>query len=326
MLKVGLIGCGFMGAMHANCYKNIDGVKLVALADIRREKAEALADADTKIYSDGMELIENADVDIIDICLPTYLHTKYALAAMDKVKYLFIEKPVSLTLDESELLLEKSAKLGVQVQVGQVVRFMAPYRCLAQILTEKKYGKVINANFRRISPRPNWGWEDWLLDDTRSGGANQDLYIHDIDYILSVFGESNELYSVRNTLGEKKSYGNTLMKYDDFVVSVEGTWGLPTTFPFSATYRIVFENATVESAGGKIMEYTDAGVNEIVVKDEIEVSGSVEGGNISSLGGYIDELVYFTDCAKAGKPVEKASLKDGVASLKFLLTKVAAKQ
>ena len=322
MLKIGLIGCGFMGTMHANCYKNIDGVKIAALADIRREKAEALADADTVIYSDGMELIENADVDIIDICLPTYLHTKYALAAMEKVKYLFIEKPGALTTDESELLLQKSNKLGVQVQVGQVVRFMAPYRCLAGILAEKKYGKVVNANFRRISPRPDWGWEDWLLDDARSGGAGQDLYIHDIDYILSVFGEPNELYSVKNTLGEKNSYANTLMKYDDYVVSAEGTWGLPTTFPFSATYRIVFENAAIESAGGKIMLYTDGDVSEIIVEDEIKVNGSVEGGNISSLGGYIDELMYFCECAIENKPIEKASLIDGAKSLEFLLTKV----
>ena len=75
MLKVGLIGCGFMGAMHANCYKNIADVEVVAFADIRREKAEALAKGtDAVLYSDGKELIENAKVDIIDICLPTFLH------------------------------------------------------------------------------------------------------------------------------------------------------------------------------------------------------------------------------------------------------------
>ena len=55
MLKVGLIGCGFMGAMHANCYKNIEGVTLAALADIRKEKAEELAQGtDAVIYGDGM--------------------------------------------------------------------------------------------------------------------------------------------------------------------------------------------------------------------------------------------------------------------------------
>ena len=70
MIKVGLIGCGFMGAMHFNCYMNIDGVKVVALSDVRKEKAEELAKGtDIAIYGDGKVLIEKADVDIIDICL-----------------------------------------------------------------------------------------------------------------------------------------------------------------------------------------------------------------------------------------------------------------
>ena len=59
MLKVGIIGCGFMGTMHANCYKNLDGVTLTAVADIRPEKAEQLADG-AQIFGDGKDLINNA--------------------------------------------------------------------------------------------------------------------------------------------------------------------------------------------------------------------------------------------------------------------------
>ena len=91
MLKVGLIGCGFMGTMHVNCYKNIEGVELVALADLRADKAAELAKGTSAVlYGDGKDLIANADVDIIDICLPTYLHAEYAMLAMDKVKYVFV--------------------------------------------------------------------------------------------------------------------------------------------------------------------------------------------------------------------------------------------
>ena len=111
MIKVGLIGCGFMGTMHANCYKNIDGVEVAAFADIRREKAEELNKGlNATIYSDGKDLIANADVDIIDICLPTYLHAEYALLAMEKVKYLFVEKPVALTEEQGKTMIEKAEK------------------------------------------------------------------------------------------------------------------------------------------------------------------------------------------------------------------------
>ena len=196
MLKVGLIGCGFMGAMHANCYKNIEGVELVALADLRADKAAELAvGTNAQLFGDGKELIERADVDIIDICLPTYLHAEYAMLAMDKVKYVFVEKPVALTKEEGDMMIEKSRKTGAQVQVGQVIRFWDEYVELRKIFKSGVYGKVVNANFRRISPRPTWGWDNWLLDTARSGGAGQDLHIHDVDFVLSLFGEPKEFFS-----------------------------------------------------------------------------------------------------------------------------------
>ena len=323
MLKVGLIGCGFMGAMHANCYKNIDGVELVAFADLRKEKAEELAvGTNATLYSEGKDLIANADVDIIDICLPTYLHAEYAMLAMEKVKYVFVEKPVALTLAEGKAMLAKSKETGAQVQVGQVIRFWDEYVVLKEIVESGKYGKVVNANFRRISPRPTWGWKNWLLDDTLSGGAGQDLHIHDVDYVLSLFGEPKKFYSVKNQKGEKNSYVNTLMQYDDFVVGVEGTWDLPGSHPFEATFRVVFEKAVVENAGGKFMLYTTDGASEIKIEKK-ELIGGVEGGNISDLGGYYNELVYFCDKAKKGEKIEKATLGNGVSSLEFLLKELA---
>lgn len=319
MLRVGLIGCGFMGSTHANCYKVIDGAELVAVADLRREKAEAAANGtNAVIYADGAELIAKADVDIIDICLPTYLHTEYALLAMDKVKYLFIEKPVALTAEEGKALIEKSKATGCKVQVGHVVRFKDEYEELKRIVESGVYGKVVNASFRRLSPRPGWGWNNWLLDSKLSGGAGQDLHIHDVDYVLSVFGTPKNLYSLKNIKGETNSYVNTLLQYDDFVVGVEGTWDLPTTYSFSANFRVVFEKATVENAGGKFMLYTNEGASEIKIEKKVTVS-SVKGGNLSDLGGHYKELAYFCERAEAGEEIERAALVDSVASLEFII-------
>ena len=323
MIKVGLIGCGFMGTMHANCYKNIEGVEIAALADIRKECAEKLAEGtNATIYGDGYDLIQSAEVDIIDICLPTYLHAEYAMAAMEKVKYVFVEKPVALTSEEGKQMLQKAEETGAHVQIGQVIRFWDEYVELAKIIASGKMGKMINANFRRISPVPTWGWQDWLLKNELSGGAAQDLHIHDMDYVLSMFGKPNTLKSVKNILGEKASYINSLLSYDDFVVSVEGTWGLPGTHPFEATFRVVFENGVVENAGGKLMLYTDASAEEIKIEKQTGLGDGFEGGNISDLGGYYNELVYFTDCVKNGAEVEKATLKDAVDSLDFVLEEI----
>jgi len=323
MLKVGLIGCGFMGTMHANCYKNIDGVELAAVADIRDDFAKKIAEGTSAaIYGDGKELIANADVDIIDICLPTYLHSEYAIEAMDKVKCVFVEKPVALTKEQGAKMIEKAKETGANVQVGQVIRFWDEYVKLAEILESGVYGKVINANFRRISPIPTWGWNNWLLKNELSGGAAQDLHIHDVDYVLSVFGKPNSIKSVKNILGEKASYINSLLSYDDFVVGIEGTWGLPGTHPFEATFRVVFEKAVVENAGGKFMLYTDAAAEEIKIEKRDDLGDGFEGGNISDLGGYYNELKYFAECAKNGVKIEKATLESSVESLEFVLDEI----
>jgi predicted dehydrogenase len=228
---------------------------------------------------------------------------------------------VALTNEQAKEMLEKAEKTGCNVQVGQVIRFWDEYVELKKIIDSGVYGKVINANFRRLSPRSTWGWNNWLLDDTLSGDAAQDLHIHDADYVLSVFGTPEKIYSAKNVTGEKNSYINTLMLYKDFTVTVEGTWDLPATRPFEATFRVVFEKATVENAGGKFMLYTDGNAEEIKIEKK-KLSGGVEGGNISDLGGYYNELVYFTDKAKAGEKVEKATLIDAAASLKFVLGEI----
>lgn len=319
MLKIGILGCGYMGEMHYNCYKNIEGVKVTAIACAKREEADKLCPpSDTEIYTDAAELIEKADVDAIDICLPTFLHTKFGKMAMEKVKYVFIEKPVALTLDEGRELSAKAKETGCQVQVGQVIRFWDEYVALSKIVEEKKYGEIVNADFYRLSPRPLWGQNNWMTNSKLSGGAAQDLHIHDIDYILSVFGKPEKVFSVKNTLEENNSYISTLLQYKTFPVTVEGSWNLPVSFPFSAGFRIRFMNAAVEYKDGKVTCYDDNGSSEIKIEKET-LAGNVTSGNISDLGGYYNELVYFTSRAKAGKPIEKAKLSDAVDSLAFLL-------
>ena len=134
--------------------------------------------------------------------------------------------------------MKKQKETGCEVQVGQVIRFWDEYVALKDIVKSGKYGKVKNANLRRISPTPDWGWEDWLHNIPLSGGAAQDLHVHDVDYALSLFGEPKDLYSVKNQIGEENSYIHTLMIYDGFPVTVEGTWDLPASHPFEATFRI----------------------------------------------------------------------------------------
>ena len=113
----------------------------------------------------------------------------------------------------------------------------------------------------------------------------------------------------------------TIANYDDFVVTSEGSWDLPASFPFEMAFRVTFEKGVMEYTNQGFTFYTNEGAEPIKLnKRQIAVAG---GGNISDLGGYFNELEYFTDCLKAGKKPDKATLPDACASVKFIFEEMA---
>ena len=326
MIKVGLIGCGFMGGMHSACYDAIDGAKVVAVADVRPEKAEEIAKVHgAEIYATGMDLIANADVDVVDICLPTYLHTEHAVAAMKAGKNVFVEKPVCLNEEECELLLATEKETGAKVQIGQVIRFWDEYVWLKEAYDKREYGEIQSAVFKRLSSYPTWAWEGWLHDASKSGSMALDLHIHDVDFMRYLMGEPDDLVSraVRDDKGIIEQIFTTF-NYGDVAVSVEGCWDYPADFPFAANFRVKFEKATVvNDANGLAVYPVEGGVIKPEIKPSFEGTNDI-GGNLSSLGGYYNELKYFIEKLEAGEALEVAPLCEGVKSAKLIYKEIAS--
>lgn len=324
MLKVGLIGCGFMGGMHSACYKEIEGVKVVCVADIRREKAEEVAKIhNAKIFDNGEALINNAEVDVIDICLPTFLHTVHATMAMEKGRAVFLEKPACLTKEEGERLLEVQKKTGAKVQVGQVIRMWDEYAWLKETYDKREYGEIISAVFKRLSQTPTWGWKNWLHIAEYSGSVAHDMHIHDVDFMRYLMGEPKSFTSSasRNKLGIIEQIFTTF-EYPESVVTVEACWDYPEDFPFDAGYRVKFEKATVVyDSNGVTVYHNGGGIYKPEIKPSFETNNDI-GGNISSLGGYYNELKYFVESLNAGKKLEIAPLSEAVKSVNLVLDEV----
>ena len=324
MLKIGLIGCGFMGGMHSACYKALENAQVVAVADVRREKAEEIAKVHgAQIFANGEELIENAEVDIVDICLPTYLHTLHAVKAMKAGRNVFIEKPVCMTREEGALLLQTEKETGAKVQVGHVIRLWDEYVWLKEVVDKREYGEIQTAVFKRLSSRPTWGWENWLHDAAKSGSMALDLHIHDVDYMRYIMGEPKDLTSkvMRNELGIIEQIFTTFT-YDQAVVTIEGCWDYPADFPFDFGFRVKFEKATVVLDGNGLAVYPKEGGQ---IRPEIKAAyeGDNEiGGNLSSLGGYYNELKYFVDRLTRGEELLAAPLCEGVKSVELVLKEI----
>ncbi len=328
MIKIGLIGCGFMGGMHAACYQALAslGVKVVAVADLRPEFAKKLAGEGVAIFETGMDLIANADVDVVDICLPTYLHTAHAVAAMKAGKHVFIEKPICLKEDEMALLLATEKETGVKAQVGQVIRHWTEYAWLKQTVDSGVYGKVLHAQFRRLSSLPTWAWENWLHQADKSGGLATDMHIHDVDFVRYILGEPDtvKVQAYRDEEGAIQQV-NALFGYGTQVsVSVEAGWNYPIDFPFTADYRVKFEKATVVFSGGALTVYpNEGGAVQPELAEEFQGENNI-GGNISSLGGYYNELKYFVEGLLGQNDLSVATVAEAISSMKLIKKEIEA--
>ena len=331
MLRIGLIGTGFMGSMHAACYEVLaeSGVEIAAVADLDEEKAKkAVKKFDARIFKTGEELIEKADVDAIDICLPTYLHSIHAIKAMEKGRAVFIEKPVCINSKQAKELLDARKKTGANVMVGQCLRLFPEYVWLKETKESGKYGELRSAILRRVSPSPTWTWQNWMHNPELSGTVATDLHIHDADIIRYILGEPDRLVSEasRDDDGVIQQiftiYG---YKGPDRLVMAEAAWDFPPAFPFSMSYIVKFDDATAvynSALDPSLVLYTADGGRTVPELGRNTASASGVEGNISSLAGYYDELKYFTEKVMAGEEILMATLEEGVKSLELVLEEI----
>lgn len=289
MLKVGVVGVGGISGAHIPAWNKMEETELVALCDIRPEQMEKYSDVNK--YTDFDQMLENEELDILDICLPTYLHADFAIKAMKKGINVVCEKPVSLKNEDVERVYTTAKENNVKFMVAQVLRFWPDYEVLKEIYDKKKYGKLISGVMQRIGVRPKWSWDNWMADEERSGLVPYDLHIHDLDFMVYAFGSPKNMRYNRAKRPEQ-DYLSMVYTYDDFFITAEAAW-YDAPYPFTASFRFQFEKALVTNVGGKFMVYeSDGEIIDLTVAEK----GDTGDINLPKSDGYFNELRYFTDC------------------------------
>jgi len=170
-MKIGLIGCGYLGKIHAKCIKELKNVDLVGVYDIDQEAAEETAEKFfTTAYFDLQALIDNCDV--VDIVASTTDHFELAKKAIIAGKQCFVEKPLTATVDEAVKLIELAQKHNAIVQVGHVERYNPAFIAALPHLSHPFFIEA-----QRLSKFNLRGSDVSVVHD---------LMIHDIDLVLSI--------------------------------------------------------------------------------------------------------------------------------------------
>ncbi len=299
MLKIGLVGVGGISGAHIPAWEEMEGAELVALCDIRPERMEKF-EGKKRLYTNYEEMLNNEEFDIIDICLPTYLHADYAIMAMERGINVITEKPISLKNEDVERVYATAEKNNVKFMVAQVLRFWPEYELLKEIYDTEKYGKLLSGTMTRLGCYPRWSWDGWMMDEKRSGLVPFDLHIHDLDFMVYAFGMPKIAHQYRSKLSNQ-DFISVTYDFGNFSINTEASW-YATSYPFTAEFRFQFENAVVANENGKMIIY---------LKDDekIDLSQQAEGDtgsiNLPKSDAYANEINYFADCVRNNKPVEK---------------------
>ena len=317
MIKVALIGAGRMGKIHYDAYNSIPDVKVIAAQDVDLETAKARINDPDVIFYDNLDLmLEQENIDMVDICSPTYLHAEHAIKAISKGFHTICEKPISLSVDKAQQIVDATRKHNVFFMVAQVIRFWPEYEYLKKAYDEKIYGNLNQILFTRVGEMTKTSWQDWMRDINKSGMAPIDLHIHDVDFILHMLGKPKAITSFSRQNGKNISWINTHYEYnDDVMVEAEGAWYDP-KFPFSMSYRASFENAILEYKANKLILYNNDGSTSQIQLEEVKSNSQL---NVGSVNGYFYELEYFVNCVKSNTPPERITPDESIISLQIVL-------
>ncbi|XOI99745.1 Gfo/Idh/MocA family protein [Paenibacillus polymyxa] len=322
-IKVAVFGCGAIAERrHIPEYAANENVELVAFADPIVERAEKMAETyGGKAYSSYEELLANETVDAVSVCTPNYLHAPMAIAAANAGKHVLVEKPMAVSTEEGEQMIEAAKKNGVYLMVGHNQRLMPPHVKAKEILDSGKLGKVLN--FRTSFGHP--GPEGWSVDGAESWffrkeeaimGAMGDLGVHKSDFIR---------YLLNDEVSEVAGFISTLHKEgtkvdDNATCLLRMKSGAIGTLVASWTQYRAGDNSTVLWCENGVMKIGTVEGDEVIVE---LTNGTVETYKVGAMAtnekqvpsgvidAFVESIVTKTPPAISGE--------EGLRSLQVIL-------
>ena len=313
MLKVGIVGTGGISRAHIPAWNAMAETELVALCDIRPEQMEEFPDQ--RHYTSFDEMLEKEELDILDICLPSYLHVDAAVKAMDRGIHVICEKPIAFREEEVERAYEAARRNGVCFMIAQVLRFWPEYELLKNIFDSARYGKLLSGYMCRLGVKPKWSWDNWMMDMERSGMVPYDLHVHDLDFMVYTFGVPSNVVPHRSERPEQ-DYLCNVYEYPDFFITAEAAW-YAAPMPFGAGFRFQFEDALVIYTGGVCTVYQNDGT---ILDLSEAIAAQVDAGDVNLIqsDAYANEIRYFTDCVLAEAFPDKVKAEELSAVIRIL--------
>ena len=307
MVRIGIVGIGFMGRIHFLASQRLTGAKVTAVCS--RDAAKRAGDwtntrgnfgpepghvdlNGVKTYAEVGELIADPEIDLIDICTVTDQHAPIALAALKAGKHVLVEKAIALSTEDADAMVAAAKAAGKLLLVAHVLPFFPEFRYAAEVVRDGRFGKILAADFKRVIAKPDWSAD--MADAAKTGGPAVDLHIHDTHFISLVCGVSKRVFSVGTVEGGAVTYLTTSYLYDADGPAVTCSSGAVSMGgrPFVHGFEIYLERGTlIFDSGGTPLT--------LLAADGKATQPPLPGGG-DALSAFTDELQTAVDGVTSG--------------------------
>jgi predicted dehydrogenase len=315
MIGVAVLGGGFMGAAHAANYARLgDRVRVKWVCSRPSERAAKVAESvGAALTLELDDVLRDAQVDVVDVCLPTPLHREASERAFTADKHVFLEKPIALTREDADAIVAAADRSGRLFMVGLVLRFWPEYVELAGRVDAGALGQPRAVSTHRLSPPADWN--DWMADRNLSGGIAVDLLVHDFDQMNRLLGTPRSVFAREPVPGHVIAS----VEYDGAQGVAEGSMQMPRSYPFSSSIRVVcdrgaadyvFRAAPAEDGGN--IGAVDPSARGLRLYPAGAAPETIE---LESVDPWEPEIRYFIECVEDGRRPDQGTGEQARAAL-----------
>ena len=296
MFRLGIIGFGHIGRIHAEAAGRLPGVELAAIGTSQLDEVRRLCGPHVPVFTHYADLLQLSDLDAVVVCVPTYLHEQFVVEALRRGLPVLCEKPFALDVDSAQRMLDAARRNPTCLMIAQVLRFWPPYVRIRQLAGDGAIGSLQAIAAYRLAQYPPWG--DWFRDPEKSGGAMLDLQVHDADFVYWLLGSPQEVYAA----GLQSPTGSwdqvtTLLRYPDSVATLEATYLMPAAWPFTCGIRVTGSRGCLEflfRVGGNVERREQAESSLRLYAPD----GTVTEPAVAQDDMYAAQLRYFVECVE----------------------------
>jgi myo-inositol 2-dehydrogenase/D-chiro-inositol 1-dehydrogenase len=308
MTKVAILGAGFISDIHMESYHRfVPGAEIVAVYTRNAEKAKAFAAKHHigRWYDNLDQVIENSGCEVVDICLPNFLHAEAVFKAAAAGKHIIIEKPLALTLEEADAMIAACKAAGVKLMYAEELCFAPKYERVRQMVNEGAVGEIY---MLKQSEKHSGPHSDWFYNiDLAGGGVLMDMGCHAIAWFRWMLNNARptSVYATMSTVlhgGRTKAEDNSvvIIEFENGVTAVaENSWakhgGMDDRSEVYGTGGVVYADLFM---GNAAVAYSKNGYGYAMEKADTTVGWSFTVFEEVFNQGYPHELRHFIDCVQ----------------------------